>query len=65
MEVSNINQTLLVLIPKVDSPKLLKNFCPINLCNMIYEIVMKILVTKVNICIPNLIAPNQCSFVLG
>lgn len=31
-----INNTLLVLNPKIDKPEFISQFCPISLCNTIY-----------------------------
>lgn len=39
----NLNKTLLVLIPKNDKPESLSQMRPINLCNVSYKIITKII----------------------
>ncbi|KAH9666802.1 putative ribonuclease H protein [Citrus sinensis] len=60
-----INTTLLVLIPKEEHPTSLKMFRPISLCTMAYKTVTKIIATRLQSLLPNLIGPNQTSFVPG
>lgn len=45
-KISDLNETLVVLIPKVANPESLMQFRPIILCNVIYKIVSKIVATR-------------------
>ncbi|XP_024042019.1 uncharacterized protein LOC112099143 [Citrus clementina] len=62
---AEINRTLLVLIPKVDHPTSLKMFRPISLCMVPYKTVTKIITNRLQAFLPNLIGPQQTSFVPG
>nr|KYP51188.1 Transposon TX1 uncharacterized [Cajanus cajan] len=62
---SNLLDTLIVLIPKVDHPSNLKEFRPISLCNVAYKVIMKVLVKRIRPFISNLIGPFQSSFIPG
>lgn len=64
-KVKSMNGTLLVLIPKVDHPESIKDFRPISLCNVIYKILTKVLTFRIKNFLPDIISPNQCSFVPG
>ena len=61
----HLNETFIVLIPKVDNPINMTQFRPISLCNTTYKVISKILVTRLRPCMTNLISPNQVSFVPG
>ena len=60
-----INTTLLILIPKVEHPTSLKMFRPISLCTIAYKTVTKIIANRLQALLPDLIGPNQTSFVHG
>ena len=60
-----LNRTLLVLIPKSDNPTSLKLFRPISLCPVIYKTITKLLANRLKAIMPELIGPNQTSFVPG
>ncbi|KAH9666870.1 reverse transcriptase domain-containing protein [Citrus sinensis] len=62
---AEINRTLLVLIPKVYHPTSLKMFRPISLCTIPYKTVTKIIANRLQVFLPDLIGPQQTSFVPG
>lgn len=61
----HLNETNIVLILKVDKPKLLSQFRPTGLCNIAYKIVTKALVNRIKPHLPLLISNTQASFVPG
>ena len=62
---SEINKTLIVLIPKSEHPTSFKMYRPISLCTVFYKTVTKIIVNRLQAILPDLIGPHQTSFVPG
>ena len=64
-DLSSINKTNIVLIPKVRSPSSPKQYRPISLCNIIYKIIAKVLANRLKLMLNEIIGQNQCAFVPG
>jgi hypothetical protein len=60
-----VNETTIVLIPKVDEPETLAEFRPISLCNVIYKVVSKCLVNRLRPLLDEIISEEQSAFVPG
>ena len=60
-----VNDTTIVLIPKVDNPERVSEFRPISLCNVIYKVVAKCLVNRLRPILDEIISPEQSAFVPG
>lgn len=62
-EVQGINNTLIMLISKLDIPQTIRDFRPISLCNVAYKVIMNIVTNRLKKIMPIVISPNQGSFV--
>ncbi|CAN1319739.1 Transposon TX1 uncharacterized 149 kDa protein [Linum perenne] len=51
---SEVHNTDIILIPKVDVPITMKDMRPISLCNVLYRIVSKALANRLRRCIDNI-----------
>ena len=51
------NQTLIYLIPKGNQQETYNDFCPISLCNVTYKFIIRILVSKVQEILEDVISP--------
>jgi len=60
-----LNETFLVLIPKIDNPQCATQLRPIGLCNVAYKAITKAIVTRLKPILDKLVAPTQSSFVPG
>ncbi|OMO96399.1 reverse transcriptase [Corchorus capsularis] len=61
----DVNQTDVVLLPKIDHPSSVRDYRPISLCNVIFKIVSKTLANRLREVLPFIIDPNQSAFVPG
>jgi hypothetical protein len=53
-----INETVLVLIQKINDPQTLKDYRPIALCNVIYKVVVKCIINRMRPMLDSLISDS-------
>ena len=58
-----VNSSFIVLIPKNNSPSTVNHFRPISLCNTVYKVIAKILVSRLRPLLDNLVSPCQSAFI--
>nr|GEZ65497.1 RNA-directed DNA polymerase, eukaryota, reverse transcriptase zinc-binding domain protein [Tanacetum cinerariifolium] len=62
---SEINATLITLVPKSSTPQKVSDYRPISCCNVLYKIVSKILTNKIKHALCELANPSQSAFIPG
>ena len=62
MSLACLNKTNIALIPKVNNPKKMFNFRPINLCNVVYKLISKTIANRFKAILPHIISENQSAF---
>ena len=61
--IQQVSQTFLFLIPNVDKPENMAQFRPIDLCNVSYKIVAKVIATRLREIMPKLVSQTWSSFI--
>ena len=59
----SINHTFINLIPKVSNPKNVSEFRPINLCNVIYKIISKVIANRLKPFLNSIVLEAQSAFI--
>lgn len=62
---SSLNQTDITLILKISNPTHAFEFRPINLCNFVYKVIIKVFVNILKMYLSHLITPFQSAFLAG
>jgi hypothetical protein len=58
-----VNDTVIILIPKKNNPEELKDFHLISLCNVVFKIISKCLVNRLRPLLQDIISPVQSAFI--
>lgn len=61
--IAPLNHTFIALIPKVSKPRRVSKYKSINLCNIIYRIVTKVIVNRLRHILHYVISPTQSAFI--
>ncbi|XP_074305864.1 uncharacterized protein LOC141641086 [Silene latifolia] len=62
---TQINATVITLIPKIDRPASVKHYRPISCCNVLYKVISMLLCSRMALVLPDLISKTQGAFVKG
>ncbi|XP_074278418.1 uncharacterized protein LOC141602008 [Silene latifolia] len=62
---TQVNSTVITLIPKIDRPTSVKHFRPISCCNVLYKAISKVMCNRLARILPDIISRNQGAFVKG
>lgn len=60
-----LNDTLVVLFPKKNKPRIMGDLRPISLCNVMMKIIIKILTNRMKSVLSHVISETQSAFIPG
>lgn len=58
-DIESLNKTFIALIPKILNTKMMEQFRPISLCNVVYKIIAKVLANRIKKMLDTIISPSQ------
>lgn len=61
----SINSTVISIVPKVESPEKVTEFCPTACCNVLYKAITKIIADRLQMVSNELVGLKQAAFVIG
>lgn len=64
-DMGDINDTLLIMVPKVKDPLSVSDFRPISLYMVLYKIISKMIVNRLKNFLPEIISPSKVLLSLG
>ncbi|KAL9677306.1 hypothetical protein QQ045_005534 [Rhodiola kirilowii] len=59
----SLNETLIILVPKIKDASGVGEFRQISLCNVIMKIITKVLANRLEVCLPEVISHSQSAFI--
>ncbi|XP_071742048.1 uncharacterized protein [Rutidosis leptorrhynchoides] len=62
---SEINHTIIALLPKVQSPCKVTDYRPISCCNVLYKCISKIITNRLKNALDDIVSINQSAFIPG